>query len=215
MRICLAAGIAACLAGCGSDHSPNIYASNAVQQANKVDAGIVIGYREVMISANGTAGAVTGGAAGGVLGSQAGATGFDHALGSVAGTALGSVVGTTIEHATGDTKGWEYIVKKNNGDLISVTQVEPNPLPLGQKVLVIAGVQARIVPDYSFDIPIEKPAAEAQKDKAKPAEELPPLSTAILPPREKPMVNELPPPPPGTATELPEAMPVLPVAAPE
>jgi len=210
--------MAACLAGCGSTHSPDIYSASAVQQANKVDAGVIIGYREVMISANGTTGAVTGGAAGGVLGSQVGGSSFDQALGGVAGSAIGSVLGNTIEHVTGDTKGWEYIVRKNNGELISVTQVEPKPLSLGQKVLVIAGSQARIVPDYSIDIPVEKPPVlEMKREKTKPADEPATVTTAIVPAEEKPSVDDLPPLPVlrGLTTELPDALPALPGGTPE
>jgi outer membrane lipoprotein SlyB len=174
LKICLALGGLSLLAACsGTDYSPNTYASGAAQQAQKVDAGIVIGFREVMISANGTVGAVTGGAAGGVLGSQVGSSSLDNALGGVIGSAVGSVVGTTIEHVAGDTKGWEYIVKKRNGDMLSVTQTEPKPLALGQKVLVISSnAQARVIADYSVDIPIEKNAAEKAADvKEKLAEE--------------------------------------------
>lgn len=153
------------LVGCAPDYSPNTYSGNAVQQANKVEPAVVIGFRQVRISANGTIGAVTGGAAGGVLGSQADASGITSALGTVGGTLVGGIVGTTIEHATGDTTGWEYIVRKANGDLLSVAQREPTPIALGQKVLVITGNQARIVPDYSaaLDPP---PAPASDKDKA-------------------------------------------------
>ena len=171
LKFCLVLASLSLLAACGgTDYSPNTYASNTAQMASKVDAGVVIGFREVLISSNGTVGAVTGGAAGGVLGAQVGGGNLDQALGGVIGTALGSVVGSTIEHVAGDTKGWEYIVKKYNGDMISVTQTEPKPLALGQKVLVIASTaQARIVPDYSVDIPVEKPK-DAKKDDEKKAE---------------------------------------------
>jgi outer membrane lipoprotein SlyB len=166
LKICLVLSSLVLLAACGgTDYSPNTYAGAAAQSASKVDAGIVIGFREVMISANGTVGAVTGGAAGGVLGSQVGTSSMDSALGGVIGTAVGGLVGSTIEHVTGDTKGWEYIVKKRNGDMLSVTQTEPKPLALGQKVLVISGAQqSRVIPDYSVDIPIEKTAAEKAAD---------------------------------------------------
>jgi outer membrane lipoprotein SlyB len=147
--------------GCKPDYSPNTYAANAVQQANKVEAGVVVGFRQVAISANGTVGAVTGGAAGGILGSQAGAPAFGTALAAVGGTAVGSLVGTGIEHASGDTTGWEYIVRKSNGDLLSVTQREPQPLPIGQKVLVITGNQARVIPDYSVAV---EPAPDRKSD---------------------------------------------------
>ncbi len=147
--------------GCKPDYSPNIYAANAVQQANKVETGVVVGFRQVAISANGTVGAVTGGAAGGILGSQAGAPAFGTALAAVGGTAVGSIVGTTVEHVSGDTTGWEYIVRKPNGELLSVTQREPQPLPIGQKVLVITGNQARIIPDYSVAV---EPAPDHKSD---------------------------------------------------
>jgi len=162
VKVVLSAVALAALAGCTSDYSPNTYASNAVQQANKVEAGIIIGFREVKISASGTVGAVTGGAAGGVLGAQ-NTVGVNSALGAVGGTAIGGVVGTAIEHASGDTTGWEYIVRKSNGELLSVTQREQTPIPVGQKVLVITGNQARVVPDYSVTV-------ETAPEKAKPVE---------------------------------------------
>ncbi len=204
MRLWITLLMAGGLAACAADHSPDIYASNAVQQANKVEPGIVIGYREVRISANGTAGAVTGGAAGGVLGSQLGSSNFDHAMGSVAGSAIGGVLGVTLEHVTGDSTGWEYIVRKPNGDLISVTQAEPKPIGIGQKVLVIGGLQARIIPDYSIDPPGEKQTESAVED---PPKTVPPPIYAVAPIAEKPIVSDLPPPnqtrAETQATELP------------
>jgi outer membrane lipoprotein SlyB len=161
LKLGVPALVLAALAGCTPDYSPNTYASNAVQQANKVEPAVVVGFRQVSISASGTVGAVTGGAAGGILGSQSGDIGLNSALGGVGGTLIGGVVGTSIEHMTGDTTGWEYIVRKSNGDLLSVTQKEPTPLPIGQKVLVITGNQARIVPDYSASL--EPPAASSGK----------------------------------------------------
>ncbi len=48
------------LDACAPHFSPNTYSSNAVQLANRVEAGAIVGYREVKISANGNVGAVTG-----------------------------------------------------------------------------------------------------------------------------------------------------------
>jgi outer membrane lipoprotein SlyB len=199
----------AMLIGCAPDYSPNTYNSNAVQQANKVEPAIVVGFRQVQISANGTIGAVTGGAAGGVLGSQSDATGISSALGTVGGSLVGGLVGTTIEHATGDTTGWEYIVRKPNGDLLSVTQREPTPLPLGQKVLVITGNQARIVPDYSaaLDPP---PAPTSDKDKAAAKERpAPPTTPVTATPGATPSPTSLTPPSDPAAP----SGPAFPVAA--
>lgn len=191
------------LAGCSSDYSPNTYHSTAVQQASKVESGVIVGFREVKISASGTVGAVSGGAAGGILGAQAGTSGMDSALGGVAGTAVGGLLGSAIEHASGDTTGWEYIVRKPDGEMISVTQSEKQPLPLGQKVLVIAGSQARIVPDYSVTLPeADKPKDTAQPADA-PAKETPKPAPAAM--ADKPRDTPAPTEPSG---ESPKATPV-------
>jgi outer membrane lipoprotein SlyB len=149
------------LSGCASNtFSPNTYSSNAVQLANKVEQGTIIGYREVKISANGTVGTVTGGAVGGVLGAEY----ANSALVAVGGTTIGGMLGNALEHAARDTTGWEYIIRKENGDMLSVTQRESAPLGLAQRVLVIMGPQARVVPDYSVP-PEPKMAAAPEENK--------------------------------------------------
>lgn len=149
------------LSACAPNFSPNTYSSNAVQLANKVEAGSIIGYREVKISANGSIGTVTGGAVGGVLGAEY----ANSALVAVGGTTVGGMLGNALEHAALDTAGWEYIIRKENGDMLSVTQREQAPLALGQRVLVILGPQARVVPDYSM--PQEPKVAAAPPDEKK------------------------------------------------
>lgn len=155
------------LSGCGPSYSPDTYASNAAQQANKVEQGVVVGVRDVGISAAGTVGTVTGAAAGGIAGSQA-VAGPISAFTALGGSLVGGIAGSTVEHATADTVAFEYIVRKGNGDLISVTQKDKTPLALGQKVLVIVGNQARIVPDYTVppSTIATKAAAEAADAKA-------------------------------------------------
>ena len=63
---------------------------------------------------------------------------------------MGGLVGTAVEHTAGDTTAYEYIVRKENGDLLSVAQRDVSPLALCQKVLVITGNQARVVADYTI-----------------------------------------------------------------
>jgi outer membrane lipoprotein SlyB len=147
------------LVGCGPDYSPNTYSSAAVQQANKVDQGLIAGFREVAIRADGTVGAVTGGAAGGVLGAQYPGGGINTALTAIGGTFIGGLVGATVEHTADDTKAFEYLVRKATGELISVTQRDVTPLSIGLKVLVIEGKQARVVPDYSVPADTSVPSA--------------------------------------------------------
>jgi outer membrane lipoprotein SlyB len=175
-RFALCAALAASVAGCGPDYSPNTYASNAVQRANKVDQGILVGVREVGVSASGTTGAVVGAAAGGIAGSQVG-SGVGSAFGALGGSLVGGLAGSAAEHVSGDTRAFEYIVRKANGDLLSVTQRDELPLAVGQKVLVIAGDQARVVPDYT--VPVETPPKQASTTTAPPP---PPVAAEPLAP---------------------------------
>ncbi len=180
-RIVLCLALAASLAGCGPDYSPNTYSTNAVQQANKVEQGVIVGVREVGVSTSGAVGAAVGGAAGGIAGSQVG-EGAGKALSTLGGVLVGGVAGSAAEHVVGDTRAFEYIVRKANGELVSVTQKDVEPLTTGEKVLVIAGNQARVVRDYTVPVEAAKP---------KPAEPAKTDTTTV------------PPPPPVAATPLP------------
>jgi outer membrane lipoprotein SlyB len=152
------------LAGCKEGYSPNTYASSAAQEEAAVQRGVIIGVRQVLISADGTIGAAAGGAAGGAAGSQVAGAPLVTALGAIGGTLVGGVGGAAAAQAVADTKGWEYIVQETDNKLVSVTQTSKMPLPIGLHVLVIAGTQqARIVPDYTVQVaaaaPAPKPAA--------------------------------------------------------
>ncbi len=162
------------VSGCGPSYSPDTYASNAAQQAAKVEQGVVVGVRDVAVSASGTVGGLTGAAAGGIAGSQVG-VGPVSAFSALGGTLVGGIAGSTVEHVTADTKAFEYIVRKGNGELVSVTQKDKTPLALGQKVLVIAGTQARVVPDYTLPAQITgtKTADTGKTDAGTPAQAKP------------------------------------------
>ncbi len=155
------------LAGCSESYSPNTYASNAAQVEAAVQRGVIIGVRQVLISADGTIFAAAGGAAGGVAGSQVAGGGVVTALGAIGGTLVGGISGTVAAQKVADTKGWEYIVDEEPGDkLVSVTQTSKTALTIGMHVLVIAGSQqARIVPDYTVQA-AATPAAKAAADNA-------------------------------------------------
>ena len=134
MRTLLAATLLlAALSGCGPSHAPTVV---AVQQASTVAQGVIIGLHSVSVGA----------AAGGISGSQA-ASGPVSAFTALGGSLVGGIPGSAAEHTTADTMVFEYIVRKANGNLVSVTQKDKAPLAIGQRVLVIAGNQARVVPD--------------------------------------------------------------------
>ncbi len=152
----------AALGACSPDYSPDTYSAAAVQQASKVDRGIVVGVRQIDVSADATVGTVTGAAAGGAVGSQVPSGGVGAALGTVGGGLIGGIIGSTAQHGADDTTAYEYVVRQPNGDLVSVTQQEKEPLQIGTHVLVIAGKQARIVRDYTVNVETA-PTAPAAK----------------------------------------------------
>ena len=178
----LVALLAAVLAACGPRYTPDTYATRAVQQANKVEQGTVIGRRDVKVSAEGSTGAATGAAAGGVLGAQAPAGGgIMSALGGVGGALVGGLVGTAAEHTVVDTRAYEYVVRTaGKGELLSVTQKDTTPLAIGQKVLLIAGNQARIVPDYTSEPTVASAAAARAEAPAASAPAAGPCRRALL-----------------------------------
>ncbi|NKE44966.1 hypothetical protein HB662_09260 [Roseomonas frigidaquae] len=143
------------LAACRPSYSPDDYATAAVQQMNRVEQAVIIGRRQVTVTAEGNTGAATGGAAGGILGSQAPGGNMAGAIGAVGGALVGGLFGAATERVAGNTTAYEYIVRKPNGDLLSVTQRDEIALAIGERVLVIAGAQARIVPDYTQPVPEE------------------------------------------------------------
>ncbi len=196
--------LALALAACGPRYSPDTYATRAVQQANKVEQGTVVGRRSVKVSAEGSTGAATGAAAGGVLGAQTPGIGIVSALGGVGGALVGGLVGTAAEHTVVDTSAYEYVVRTAKGELLSVTQKDTTPLAIGQNVLLISGNQARIVPDYTFE-PTALAAARAEALPAAPpalagaAAAAPPVAAAAAAPPDPAPPAPLPVPTPEAA----------------
>ncbi|WP_458097233.1 hypothetical protein [Roseomonas sp. WA12] len=211
------------LAGCGSDYSADTYSTRAVQQANPAQQGVIIGAREVAISSDGAQGAAVGAAAGGIVGAATPGSSMTSALAGVGGGLIGGLFGNTAERMVNDNRGTEYIVRKTNGELVSITQRDVPPLPIGQKVLVIAGAQARIVPDYT--VPVgdaaggtppagggQPSAVQAPVRADPPAAGLP--AAAPQPAAESPVRSELPPAAPAAEPPPSPRAPLVPPAAP-
>jgi outer membrane lipoprotein SlyB len=213
LRFLTAGLVVAGLSGCGPSYSPDTYASNAVQQANKVEQGVVVGVRPVGVSASGTVGTASGAAAGGIAGAQVG-VGPVSAITALSGSLVGGFAGSAAEHVTADTDAYEYIVRKPNGDLVSVTQKDRVPLTLGQKVLVIAGNQARVVPDYTVP-PDVSPAKADKPAEAQPVSPAAPALVAPAPPAAAPAPVAPAPPAAVPAPVAPAPAPAAPAPAPD
>ncbi len=212
-RTGLILAVALALPACTERFSADAYSVRAVQQANRVEQGTVAGVRRVRIEAGGELGAASGAAAGGAVGGATGTTRIGTALGAVGGALVGGLVGTTAERVAANTEGFEYIVRKANNELVSVTQRDERPLAVGTRVLVIAGAQARIVPDYTVPGPAGASPAPLPASRA---EAPPPATTPAATPAATPALAPAPAPERGLADVvvpllLPGPPPIVPV----
>jgi outer membrane lipoprotein SlyB len=135
------------LSACTSNISPTSYSVGSVGQVNRTVAAKVISVRPVDIA--GTSG--TGGAAGGALGATAG-SGIGHGdranvAGAIAGAVVGAVAGAAIEQGATRQSGFEYVVQTENDNLMTIVQGANPTFVVNDKVLVLYGSPARIIPD--------------------------------------------------------------------
>jgi outer membrane lipoprotein SlyB len=194
IRISLLLAVLA-LAACAERFSPDEYAQRAVQQANPVQPAMLLGSRRVGLAADGAAGTAAGAAAGGAVGGAAGGAGVTAALGAVGGALIGGIIGRTAERSTANTDAVEYILRQDDGQLVSVTQRDATPIANGTRVLVIKGAQARVVPDYTAPrevaaparrpepAPTPEPLAPAAAPVMVPTAAIPPPPVVVPPPR--------------------------------
>ena len=136
---------AAGIAGCASDIDSNYYSTGSVGQVSQAQGCTVVSVRPIKVSTQNGAGTAIGGIAGGVAGSTIGGGSTAHTLGAVGGALLGGLVGDAAEKGLSSQTGLEYIVKLDNGQVISVTQGTGQALGVGQRCLVLFGNTTRII----------------------------------------------------------------------
>ena len=84
--------------------------------------------------------------AGGVAGSTIGHGRSANTLGAIGGAAAGMLAGNMIQDSMMKQGGYEYIVRTDNGQTISVTQGTDVLLGAGQRCMLINGNPSRIIP---------------------------------------------------------------------
>ncbi len=137
--------LAACTGNIGADK----YETSSVGKINTAAEGVIINVRTVRVAtSDGVVGKVAGGVAGGIAGSTIGG-GTGSALATVGGVVLGGILGDKAQESLSAQDAYEYIVKLNNGNTITLTQGTDVELKVGQKVYVLdanSGHRARIIP---------------------------------------------------------------------
>lgn len=134
------------LAGCASDINSNYYTTGQTGKVSTVSPCTVVSVRYVNVSNQSGAGTLIGSVAGGVAGSTIGSGSTAHTLGAVGGALLGGLVGDLTEQSASSQTGLEYIVKLDNGQIISISQGTGQALGVGQRCFVLFGSTNRVVP---------------------------------------------------------------------
>lgn len=134
------------ISGCATNISSDTYSVESIGVVNRSETGVIQTFRPIKVEGTSNAGALIGGAAGAVAGSFLGGNNRVHALGAIAGAAIGAFLGSEAEKGITNQNGIEYVIELDNGDTITLVQPEKPNFAVGQKVRVLLGKQARIIP---------------------------------------------------------------------
>lgn len=151
LRTALAAsvtGVALVLGGCASNLGANEYERGQVGQVSRVESGVVIASRAIIIEGRDPyLGGATGAVIGGVAGSQVGGGDDERAIAGVAGAVIGGIVGSQVEKAATKKPGFAYTVQLDkSGDIVTITQGGDIALANGTPVFVEYGARPRVIP---------------------------------------------------------------------
>ena len=135
----LAASVAV-LPACTDLQGQNVYNAQEVGKQADIEFGKILSVKKVKIQQEQTsgAGAIAGAAGGGVAGSQIG-NGNGSVGATIAGALIGGIIGNAVEKGITDHIGVQYIIRKENGKTVSITQnlaKDEEPLKKGQRVMI-------------------------------------------------------------------------------
>ena len=138
-----------CLAPACTSRDGNTYSREALGRVGGAEKGVVANVRPVKVEGSTRTGTLLGGIAGAALGNELGRGSGDAAriLGTAGGAVAGGVVGGGTEKAITGTNAYEYIVKMDSGASKTIVQRDQQPLPQGERVVLLTGPDAKIIPD--------------------------------------------------------------------
>ena len=136
-------GVASCADNIGATH----YNTSSVNQVNRSAIGTVVSVRAVSVSDDdGQFGAIAGTIAGAAAGSMIGGSDAVNVIGGVGGGVVGGIAGKAAQERLSRQTGYEYIVRLDNGSVVTVVQGADILMNAGQRCIVIYGKQARVIP---------------------------------------------------------------------
>ncbi len=140
--ICMLASLS--MIGCASDDYDTYALSDSNEIASAIE-GTIVASRPVRSQSKPGIATLGTAAIGGLAGSQIGGDGQAHAIGAIAGALLAGGTAAAVEKNMAGEKMFEYIIRKKDGNLITMTQnVDGEILPPGTKVVIVLGKNVRV-----------------------------------------------------------------------
>lgn len=136
---------------CTQNLSPHAYDGHAVGEARRVERGVVDSYRWVEIRrGNSGVGTAAGVGVGAAAGSTIGDSGAENVIGAIGGALLGGLIGNSIDKSASKSAGFEYIIRTESGNLVTIVQEDRHPFAEGTPVVLVFGAdRTRIRLDHS------------------------------------------------------------------
>ena len=133
------------LAACQADIDSNQYTTTSVGLASAASVCSVLSVRQVNVKSDNNLGAIIGGVAGGVAGYSIGSGDTANNLGAVGGAVLGGWAGNAAQGSLSSQKAYEYIVRLENGQVMTIAQGTDVLLAPGQRCMLLMGNPARLI----------------------------------------------------------------------
>lgn len=138
----------AMITACQSDIGSNQYSVGSVGRATSAAQCSVLSVRPVSVNNKNGMGTVIGSVAGGVAGYSIGSGSTAHNLGAIGGAVLGGIAGNAAQGALSSQSGYEYVVKLDDGQIMTLTQGTDTLLTPGQRCMLLFGNPSRLIGAY-------------------------------------------------------------------
>lgn len=126
------------LQGCASSLSGDTYSREQTRRLQSIQLGVVESVREVQIEGTSSnIGTATGAAIGGLLGHASSSNQTVRNVGGIAGAVIGGMAGAAAEEGLTRQKGYEIVVRMDNGELFATVQTGEESLLAGDRVYLI------------------------------------------------------------------------------
>ncbi len=136
-KVICAMSIAVIFSGCathpGSNQTAETYESAQAHKAVVVEPGVIQKVKRVTIKGT-TTGSIAGGGLGGIAGAYVSRNGNGYVKTLM--TSIAALGGSLVGSVATSTEGYQLIIKKANGQTISITQASKETFRVGQKVLI-------------------------------------------------------------------------------